>query len=265
MSGLTNRKISVILQPHSTHPMKVYIGIDDTDNLETRGTGFHARSLGSSLEKESLLHLHTVTRHQLLVDKRIPFTSHNSSACLVGYSDRSLESITAYCRDFLLEVSAFDADSGLCVAYEEGIPEEVCDFGERAKREVLTLGDAIDLADRCNIYLQGFLNTKMGMIGSLAAIGLRKRGCEGRLLWMPNLRETLGLFPVGVYREKTGVERIVDLDGMMVEEHVEVNITEWCRPVMSGGFITLFVEKIENNPTYEYQSASKEFIKSISE
>jgi hypothetical protein len=245
--------------------MKVYIGIDDTDNLETRGTGFHARSLGSSLEKTGLLDLHSVTRHQLLVDKRIPFTSHNSSACLVGFSNKPIEAIIAFCRDFLLEVSAFDADSGLCVAAEPDIPEEVCDFGNLAKREVLTLDDAVQLAGRFNIYLAGFLNTKMGMIGSLAAIGLRKRGNDGRLLWMRNLRETIGIFPAGLYMKQTGVERIVDLDGGKVEEHVGVNITEWCRPVMSAGLITLFVEKMENNTTYEYQSASKEFIKSISE
>ena len=58
------------------------IGIDDTDNLETRGTGFRARQLASGLQASALATTHGITRHQLLVDPRIPYTSHNSSACL---------------------------------------------------------------------------------------------------------------------------------------------------------------------------------------
>jgi hypothetical protein len=58
------------------------IGIDDTDNLESRGTGHHARRLGAFLQTEAMAGLLDVTRHQLFVDPRIPYTSHNSSLCL---------------------------------------------------------------------------------------------------------------------------------------------------------------------------------------
>ena len=58
------------------------IGIDDTDNLDTRGTGYRARTLAQGLVDAGLAAVHGITRHQLLVDPRIPYTSHNSSACL---------------------------------------------------------------------------------------------------------------------------------------------------------------------------------------
>ena len=50
----------------------VYIGIDDTDNLETRGTGFRARQLIERLQDAGLVSGIAVTRHQLLVDDRVP-------------------------------------------------------------------------------------------------------------------------------------------------------------------------------------------------
>jgi hypothetical protein len=60
--------------------MKLLIGIDDTDNLESRGTGYCVRQLANWLSEKNLVVPLGITRHQLLVDPRIPYTSHNSSA-----------------------------------------------------------------------------------------------------------------------------------------------------------------------------------------
>ncbi|WP_041355139.1 hypothetical protein [Nitrosococcus halophilus] len=66
------------IEPLST---RYFIGIDDTDNRESRGTGYRARTLGAQLEEKGLAILEGVTRHQLLVSPAIPYTSHNSAAC----------------------------------------------------------------------------------------------------------------------------------------------------------------------------------------
>ena len=69
---------------------KWLIGIDDTDNLESRGTGHLARQLARLLESAiSGLRIGSITRHQLLVDPRIPYTSHNSSACVQAEFDEN--------------------------------------------------------------------------------------------------------------------------------------------------------------------------------
>lgn len=70
--------------------MKLLIGIDDTDNLESRGTGYRVRQLANWLSEKNLVVPLGITRHQLLVDPRIPYTSHNSSACLVVESASDL-------------------------------------------------------------------------------------------------------------------------------------------------------------------------------
>ena len=62
--------------------MRVYIGFDDTDVIDAdRGTGKLARWFERELPRRCSMW--GVIRQQLLVDKAIPYTSHNSSACVV--------------------------------------------------------------------------------------------------------------------------------------------------------------------------------------
>jgi hypothetical protein len=244
--------------------LKVFIGIDDTDNLESRGTGFRARQLGQLLNQEGLIKLLSITRHQLLVDQRIPFTSHNSSACIVGELMGTTDQTAEFCAGFLLRESAPDSDAGLCIATENLISDEIHLFGQKAKREIIDITEAVSISEKTGIFLDGYLNSRIGMIGSLAAVGLRSHGNDGRLLWLRNLRETLGIYRADEYAKLTGVELITDIDGQAVPGNATLNITDWCRPVMQGGLITLFVEKIMDHELYNYQSASKEHIKSIS-
>ena len=60
--------------------MMIYIGIDDTDNKTSRGTGHLARLIAADLAQD--YRLLGVTRHQLLVDPRIPYPAKNSSAAI---------------------------------------------------------------------------------------------------------------------------------------------------------------------------------------
>jgi hypothetical protein len=258
--------ISLFCNPNkSTGLVNIFIGIDDTDNLESRGTGYQARMLGHSLMEAGLFQMRSVTRHQLLVDRRIPFTSHNSSACLAGICTGNLDDLVDHARDFLKRESAFDSDAGLCVAPEDEITPSIVEFGNRARQEILTMNDAYRTIMNTSVFLEGFLNTRIGIIGSLAAVGLRAGGNDGRLLWSRNLRETTGDFQIGEFLKLVDIDRVVEKDLVEPDHSSVVRITDWCRPVMIGGKITLILEKSETSESHAYQSASKSFIKSISE
>ncbi|MFC2102629.1 ABC transporter substrate-binding protein [Bacteroidota bacterium] len=244
---------------------KIYIGIDDTDNLESRGTGHMARALAQSLRHTGLVKVNCITRHQLLVDPRIPYTSHNSSACIAGKIGGNDYWIRNYCSDFLLENAAAGSDVGLCIAFEEEIHEDIIRFGNLAKREVVSKSDAENLARKHEIFLAGLTGKKIGVIGALAAVGLRYDGNDGRLLWMERLREVKGVFSVKKYCEMVSVDKIIDLHGVTLPDDATIRITEWCRPVVRNKKIVLFAEKLNGNENCEYQSASKEYIKLISE
>ena len=70
--------------------MRIYVGFDDTDNIDSDyGTGKLTRHFENVLPEGCSLW--GVVRQQLLVDDRIPYTSHNSSACaIVDLTDPSL-------------------------------------------------------------------------------------------------------------------------------------------------------------------------------
>src|SRR5512145_396199 len=97
--------------------MRYLIGIDDTDNLESRGTGHRVRQMADYLVEIGLVLPLGITRHQLLVDPQIPYTSHNSSACLsVETDEKRIGTLWEACRDYLLAECAPGSDAGLCLA-----------------------------------------------------------------------------------------------------------------------------------------------------
>lgn len=245
--------------------MKLIIAIDDTDNLESRGTGFRARQLGLSLEDLGYAELLSITRHQLLVDKRIPYTSHNSSASILINSLVDIKSIIDLCALYLKEESAEGSDAGLCVAEFDCVSEEVINWGNSAKKKILNKKQAHLLAEREGIFLEGYKGKKIGVIGALAAVGLRKQANDGRLLWLPNLRETEGIYSIKDFKTLVSLEAITQKNGTFVHGDDKIWIGEWCRPVHLNNKITLVVEKGNNNEHYQWKCASKEYIKSISD
>jgi tRNA(Ile2) C34 agmatinyltransferase TiaS len=84
--------------------MQLLIGIDDTDNKESRGTGFNARQLGHLLTKEGC-EVMNITRHQLFVHNDIPYTSQNSSACL-NVIAKDIEKVKQLSLDFMRKAAA---------------------------------------------------------------------------------------------------------------------------------------------------------------
>ena len=245
--------------------MKYIIGIDDTDNLESRGTGHLARVLGEELEKAKMIKMHSIVRHQLLVDPRIPYTPHNSSASLLVNILCDIKKIIQFCRELLIRESAEGSDVGLCVADWNDVSDLVTEWGSSAKMIILKKNDALLLAERSNFFLEGLRGTKDGIIGSLAAVGLRKLGNDGRLLWLKGMREINGIFGIAELKEILGLDAIVDREMKAVSDSSLINTGEWLRPVMFDGRIVLIADKSKNKLLYEWEVASKEYIKSFSE
>jgi len=242
--------------------MKILIGIDDTDNLESRGTGFRSRELGKQLTEAGIGNLLGITRHQLLFDARIPYTSHNSSACLEIESN-NVQDLYPFCADYLIRESAEGSDAGLCIAPYEHVSELIIQWGQRAKKEIITQEEARKIASTENIFLEGYTGTKGGIIGSLAAVGLRKAGNDGRFLWIKGMRELSGVFSIAEIKEKTGVHEIMTKNQEPLPNEELIFLGDWWRPVLKNKKIIIFAEQI-NETHYGWQVVSKDYIKSIS-
>ncbi|MCF8298030.1 MAG: hypothetical protein K9J13_10835 [Saprospiraceae bacterium] len=247
--------------------MRILIGIDDTDNKDSRGTGYNSRQLAAAIEAENLGRVHGITRHQLFVHPDIPYTSQNSSACLEVMTE-NLSEIKSFCRDFMQNIGAIGSDVGLCIVEIDKISEEIIKWGVDAKSIVLKMDDAIEKAERHEIYLEGLTGTKCGIIGALAAIGLRAGGNDGRFIWLnskKNLRDIEhGVETIEDLINQTGINLVESIDKEIINPKDKVYLNEWARPVLQNNKSVLLVEKITNNSNYEWKCTAKEFVKKLS-
>jgi tRNA(Ile2) C34 agmatinyltransferase TiaS len=216
----------------------IFIGLDDTDNLESRGTGHLARAIAANLAAD--FQVLGVLRHQLLVDPQIRYTSHNSSKSVILDADGDVN-LTALCERVRLMMLADyqpGSDPGLCVA--RLVPATVIEFGQRAKREVLTQAEARALAAAHGMLLSGVGGDEGGVIGALAAVGLAAGGEDGRYVMVGRSRELTGLQPVSVVLS-TGIAAVQTVGGEEVAEGLVQ--TEKMRPARRGGQPIVIVEQ----------------------
>lgn len=239
------------------------VGIDDTDNLTSPGTGYHARQLGERLVAKGVARVCDITRHQLLFDRRIPYTSHNSSLCLrVEVAPDVVPSLIALCRDYLLTKSAPGSDAGLCVAPWAAVPPEVEAFGSRAKREILTRDAAVELSMRTDIYLEGLTGDHGGMIGALAAVGLRRGGNDGRIAWLPGVRETTGIVTADYLLRHTGIDAIRRYDDdRPIDLSDRIEVSPWPRAVLIASRAVLLIEKGNPDHGFDWKLVSKDILR----
>jgi len=191
----------------------IFIGLDDTDILESRGTGHLARQIAAALAADYAVL--GVIRHQLLRDPRVPCTKNNSSAAILLDGDPALSSagLTGRLRVMMLDDFQPGSDPGLCVAGL--VPEAVVEFGRRTQRELVTQDEARALAAAHTISLLGLGGDEDGVIGALAAVGLAASGEDGRYVLVGRMRELAGLQPVSALLE-AGIAAVQTLDGQPV-------------------------------------------------
>jgi tRNA(Ile2) C34 agmatinyltransferase TiaS len=218
----------------------IYVGVDDTDTLESRGTGRLARSIAAELS----IHykIFGVTRHQLFVHKDIPFTSHNS--CAVIHADapnQDTQAIFALTKKLMLADFVEGSDPGLAIATSKQVTPAIAAFGQDAKTMIVTQQRAVCLANNCNILLEGLGGTNGGIIGALAGIGLAALGNDGRFLLKGKNRE-LGGERTATEIINAGIDQILTLQGENVTKG-KVLIPKNATPSFIHGKAVLFVEQ----------------------
>lgn len=243
--------------------MRILVAIDDTDNLESKtGTGKRAAQLIDSLEERGWGRGEPITRHQLFVDPAIPYTSHNSAMCFAfDLTPGRLPDLIALASDFLVANCDPGSDPGLCVTEVEKLaaPGRLIAFGFRAKEQVLSKAEAYALAAELDIHLSEHGGTGDGVIGSLAGVGLRLSGCDGRLRGKLHFSGTDEIASAGELRRETGVDLIKSLDGHhIIADDEPIKLGETLKGVMLLGQRVLLVYPTEKPPhEVQWQTCTK--------
>ncbi len=221
----------------------IYVGIDDTDTLESRGTGKLARNIASELAAK--YEIFGVTRHQLFVHPNIPFTSHNSCAVIhVKAPSSAIKEIFENTRKIMLEDFIEGSDPGLAISSTEQVAPAAMAFGQDAKTMIVTQQRALEIARNCGIRVEGLGGTNGGVIGAVAGIALASLGNDGRFLLKGKNRELTGIRSV----EEiicAGIDQILTLQGDVVTEGT-VKVLKNATPSFIHGRAVLFVEKTDD-------------------
>lgn len=227
---------------------RLLVGIDDTDNLDSRGTGFRAREFGRQLMEEDLATVRGISRHQLYVHPDIPYTSHNSALCLdIDWRGGELARLVEMCRAYLAQYSAEGSDAGFSIAMYDDVPDEVVAFGRQAKDTVLTKAQAAQLAKNSNIHLEGVTGDHGGIIGAIACVGLRKSGHDGRFVWVKGVRDLDGITTAGQLLGETGIDVLQNRshEPLELSDADRIDVAPWPRPVLLNDKAVLLIERVE--------------------
>jgi tRNA(Ile2) C34 agmatinyltransferase TiaS len=215
----------------------MFIGLDDTDTLESRGTGHLARQIAATLAAD--YPVLGVTRHQLLVDPRVPCTKNNSCAAIALDTANGLapDDLLAQVRALMLADFQPGSDPGLCVA--RVVPAAVTAFGHLAQRQLVTRDAALAVARDHAVALVGLGGDESGVIGALAAVGLVATGEDGRYVQTGRSRELSGLQSVATVLA-AGIAAVRTCEGQPVTEGLVC--TDKLRPARRGGEPVAVVE-----------------------
>lgn len=236
----------------------IYVGIDDTDTLDSPGTNQLARAIVRAASAD--WRCRGILRHQLLDDPRIPYTSKNGSASITLQSRNTLVTsarcgnsgadgrlapasippLIELCRGVMLEWFVEGSDPGLCVT--DNVPDAVTQFGRRCQREVVTQHEARVLAADHGIHLEGLGGTQGGVIGALCAVGLVVTGDDGRVVQFEEWPDDLsGLQGIGQLHDRH-IEVLEISTGRTVHSGL-VDVGKHLRPNRRGGRTVLFVHR----------------------
>jgi hypothetical protein len=214
--------------------MRVYVGFDDTDVAGAdRGTGKLARWFERKLPEGVIMW--GAVRQQLPVLEGIPYTSKNSSACVI------LELPDAGCMGGIIDLAAEHirqnfidgSDPGLCVVPENSpAVGALMDFGRVASNRIVSQKEALAAVN--GDHLSGHGGTDDGIIGAAAGVGLTMCGWSGRFIEFNDLRQFHTETTVGSL-EANGIQVLsVDRNAMVPAMEDLVDTRDWVRPRLWG-------------------------------
>jgi hypothetical protein len=227
--------------------MMIYVGLDDTDTLDTPGRNQLARHLVRKFASDFRGRM--IVRHQLLEHPQVPCTRKNGCASILLEPHGTIPpaNLISTLRQIIVDWCPVGSDPGLCIA--ESVPMAVVEGGQRCKQELVTQDEARRIAAEYGIHLEGLAGTQDGIIGALAAIGLVATGNDGRVVHLGSGSQDFfdigGSLPIETILA-CGVSEIQEFhSGRQVKSGV-IDVGKRLRPNYRGGRTVLFVAQISN-------------------
>lgn len=247
--------------------MNYLISIDDTDDLTREvSTGGIAEMIGRHLEKTGAVMREGISRHQLLLDDQIKYTSHNSSMCIEIQSDSlDIQQIMKIGEKIIKDNMSAGADPGIAVCCTQKLPspERLIAFGFDVKKRIVTKDEAYalaaELAAECGcIMLKELGGTGIGIIGALAGIGLRLSRCDGSIRGKKCTKLAGQTVSAGEIRRRCGVEMVICIDGTVVPDDAPVLVEDFVKLMFFDGHMCCMVRHADYDESEDCGGANGE-------
>ncbi|MCP3997247.1 MAG: ABC transporter substrate-binding protein [bacterium] len=216
-------------------PDRWVIGVDDTDMPDEGGTGQLARRVAAEIWERGLGVPTGVTRHQLYEGPGVPKTSRNSTAAIEFAGVESPDELFRFACEIVAGASILGSDPGVALAPLTPSPALLA-YSQGAQQGLVDQDQARRVAAQEGVLLAGLGGDEGGVIGAVAAVGLRIGGNDGRFVGLDGIREVAGPVPVGEFLEQTDVIAVVDeATGERLQTDVVVDLGDWVRPRLVDG------------------------------
>ena len=244
---------------------RVYVCVDDTDDLtKITSTGMIADAIAKAVQEEfgGKIRMGT-TRHQLFLDKSVPYTSHNSAMCFdMLLPAGSAERVNKIGWEKINQMRAESANPGLCILATDVLDDQeikmryrdLISYGKKAKVRYVTREEAVEQAKAFpEIILRWDGETGQGRIGSLAGVGLRMSGEDGRFRGKYHLKKLSEEAVLTVEKLTALCERhlgtrpvFADNEGHPLDLHEKVQLADKVKPVLLGGQMVMLCGQAED-------------------
>lgn len=240
----------IIIKNLNTKKFTRYIiGIDDTDDIESKGTGEIASELIAVIESRNFGKCGYITRHQLLIHPDIEYTSHNSSMVFEALCDttRAKEMQRVLCTHVKKESSPL-SDPGICIFCPDdaGDCTELLKYGYLAKNKVLTKESALSLAEKHNIFLLDLGGDGNGVIGALAGVMLRYGKNDGELKGGAKNFKSESTYKISELLASKFIDEVKSVDGAEPMPEDRVYVSWKIKPVLTEDRLTVFLKHTAN-------------------
>lgn len=228
--------------------MKLILCIDDTDNLESKGTGTIASEIRKIAKKKLDAKTKYITRHQLLLHEDIEYTSHNSSMAFeLEIDDDKYDELISLASEHLRTESAEGSDPGMAILNLSEFSDEekksrLIDYGFEAKRTVLTKEYAYKTAEELDVFLDEFGGNGEGIIGALAGAGLRMSKNDGEVKGSVKGFEEGEMYKIKDLLENKAVDDVASLSGEHPDPEDDVLVPWKAKQTIINGKRTVLVE-----------------------
>ncbi|MDD2587241.1 MAG: hypothetical protein PHT79_09300 [Syntrophomonadaceae bacterium] len=225
--------------------MKIFVGIDDSRRLDGGGAGEIVSLLTRTIDEKGWGKSAIPSRHRLYPHPDTGYRKHNTARSFSAeVKEQYMEELIDYACVMIKSNGTSDSNSGLAIAVPERMDntDELIDYAYRTKETMINSDEALAMAKKPGLYIFELSGNGKGIIGALAAVGLRMTGNDGQFRGKLQLGTGEGyIATVKEIIEKSHIEQVKNMDFENLGTEESVRMGEKVKVVLLDHQYTLMV------------------------